>query len=183
MSKKATPKRIEDARILFRNFSGEEGQYNKKGDRNFAVALDENMAKEMEGEGWNVKRLRPREDEEVGTPYVQVAINYSNRPPSVYLITQKMGREIMVLMPEDQLDAMDWIDIEKADLSLNPYEWEVNGNSGTKAYLKSLYITQRVDPLMERYSHIPEVRPGATPLEIEAGNEDENILEGEIVND
>lgn len=176
----AKPVILEDVRILFRNFSGEEGQYNRKGDRNFAVALDEDVAKKMEKEGWNVKRLKPRDDEEIGTAYVQCAINFSNRPPAIYLITQKMGKEIMVLMPEDQLDHLDWIDIAKADITINPYEWNVNGNSGIKAYVKSLYVTQQVDPLMERYSHIPEVGAGATPLEIEAG---EDVLEGEVVDD
>lgn len=182
----AKPVILENVRILFRNFSGEEGQYNRKGDRNFAVALDEDVAEEMEKDGWNVKRLKPREDEKIGTAYVQCAINYTNRPPAIYLITHKMGKEIMVLMPEDQLDALDWIDIAKADISLNPYSWShPSGNSGIKAYVKSLYITQQVDPLMERYEHIPEVGAGATPLAIESGEEvsEGEVLEGEIVDD
>lgn len=30
---------VENARIIFRNFSGEERMYNKKGDRNFTLVL------------------------------------------------------------------------------------------------------------------------------------------------
>lgn len=181
MADRINARRLEDVRILFRNFSGEEGQYNRKGDRNFAVALPEDIANAMLDEGWNVKRLRPREGDEIGTAYVSVAINYSNRPPMIYLVTKRMGKEIKVLMPEDQLDALDWIDIAYADVTLNPFQWEVNGNSGVKAYLKTLVVTQEVDELLAKYDHIQEVGAGATPLAIESGDED--VLEGEIVDD
>src|SRR5699024_11657017 len=105
----------------------------------------------MQQDGWNGKRLKARKDDELGTAYVSVAINYSNRPPMIYLVTRRMGKDIKILMPEDQLDALDWIDIAYADLTLNPFEWEVYGTSGAKAYLKSLIVTQEVDELLATY--------------------------------
>jgi hypothetical protein len=53
---------IEGARIGFRNFSGKEGQYNPPGRRNFCVFLDDDLAKTLEEDGWNVRWLQPKED-------------------------------------------------------------------------------------------------------------------------
>ncbi len=42
---------VEDARLIFRNFAGKEGQYNREGDRNFAVILPDDVAEQMEKDG------------------------------------------------------------------------------------------------------------------------------------
>ncbi len=55
---------IEDARLIFRNFTGKEGQYNNEGARNFSVILTDDVAVEMLRDGWNVKYLEPREEGE-----------------------------------------------------------------------------------------------------------------------
>jgi hypothetical protein len=52
---------MEGVRIIFRNFSGKEGKYNREGDRNFAVLLDDKTAHAMAEDNWNVKWLKPRE--------------------------------------------------------------------------------------------------------------------------
>ena len=55
---------IENARIVFRNFEGKEGPYNRAGDRNFCVLLDDDLAGQLLADGWNIKALRAREDDE-----------------------------------------------------------------------------------------------------------------------
>ncbi len=142
---------VEDARLVFRNFSGKEGQYNREGDRNFSVILDPKVAKEMLNDGWNVKYLASREEGEPDTPYVQVAANFKYRPPRVVMITST-GR---TNLSEETVDVLDWADIRNVDLIARAYEWVVNGKSGIKAYLQSMFVTIEEDALERKYAMDP----------------------------
>lgn len=143
---------MEGVRIIFRNFAGKEGQYNREGDRNFAVLLDEKTAEMMDQDGWNVKVLKPRDDDEEAAPqpYLPVAVNFRGRPPRIVMITSRNRTNL----DESQVETLDWVDILNVDLIVRPYEWTVNGKSGIKAYLQSMYITIEEDPLEAKYSEL-----------------------------
>lgn len=148
---------MEGVRITFRNFSGKEGQYNREGDRNFAVLLDDSMANTLAEDGWNVKWLQPREDDEDELPqaYLQVSVNFKGRPPRIVLITSR-GR---TNLDEDSVEMLDWADIKNVDMIVRPYQWSVNGKSGIKAYLQSIYVTIEEDALEQKYAELDEARP------------------------
>lgn len=139
---------IEDARIIFRNFSGKEGQYNREGDRNFAVILNEEVAQQMLIDGWNVRYLEPREEGDEPAPYISIAVNFNNRPPRVMLLTSTSRTQL----DESSVEVLDWADIKTADLIARGYDWTVNGKSGTKAYLQSLFVTIEEDALERKYA-------------------------------
>jgi len=143
---------MEGVQILFRNFAGEEGQYNREGDRNFAVLLDEKTAQELGEDGWNVKVLKPREEEEedVERPYLPVSVSFKGRPPRIVMITSR-GKTVL---GEDEVAMLDWADITNVDLIVRPYNWEVNNKTGIKAYLQSLYVTIEEDELERKYAEI-----------------------------
>jgi hypothetical protein len=143
---------MEGVRIIFRNFAGKEGQYNREGDRNFAVLLDETVATAMTEDGWNIKWLKPRDDDEEPSAqaYLPVSVNFKGRPPRIVLITSR-GR---TNLDEDSVEMLDWVDILNIDLIVRPYEWTVNGKSGIKAYLQSIYVTIEEDPLEIKYSEL-----------------------------
>lgn len=139
---------IEDAQLIFRNFSGKEGQYNREGDRNFSVILDPVTAEQMLKDGWNVKGLASREEGEPDTPYIQVTVNFKNKPPRIVTITSS-GR---TQLDENSVDVLDWAEIRVADLVCNGYDWVVGDKSGTKAYLKTLFVTIEEDELERKYA-------------------------------
>ncbi len=147
---------LEGAQIGFRNFEGREGQYNRAGDRSFVVFLDEECAKELEEEGWNVKWPKPSDrdpEEDTRQPYVQVSCRYDNFPPKIYLISKsdKSDQPNVNMLGETELSMLDWSEFEHIDLVIRPYEYTVNGKSGVKAYLKSGYFTLRDDGFASKY--------------------------------
>ena len=147
---------MEGVRIIFRNFAGKEGQYNRAGDRNFAVLLDGPVAMAMANDGWNVKILQPRPEDEdqVEQAYLPIACNFKGRPPRVVMITSR-GR---TNLDEDTVETLDWVDIINVDLIVRPYEWTVNGKTGIKAYLQSIYVTIDEDPLERKYAELDQAR-------------------------
>lgn len=144
---------IENARLIFRNFAGREGQYNREGDRSFCVILDnEETALSLQKDGWNVRVLAPREEGDPVGYYLQVKVSYEYRPPRVILMTDKTKKS--ELMNEDTIESLDYADIITTDLTLRPYSWAVNGKEGIKAYLSSMYVTIAEDPFAEKYAGV-----------------------------
>lgn len=170
---------MEDAQIVFRNFAGAEGMYNREGDRNFCVLLDEDLAADMQQDGWNVKRLKLREGEEVAQAYIQVSVGFKGRPPRMVMITSR-GRTDL---GQDECILLDWADILKTDLIIRPYHWNVNGRTGVKAYLKSIFVIINEDYLELKYSDVPIAAvESAKPINIDAGDGlDDDIIDAEIV--
>jgi hypothetical protein len=140
---------IDDARIIYRNFSGIGSKFNREGDRNFAVLIpNEALADELIAKGWNVKVKPPREDGDDPFMFLPVKIKFNDRGPNVYLKTgTRMNR-----LDEESIDCLDNIDILSVDLDLRPYDWEVNGKEGRTAYLQSIHVIQECDRFADRYA-------------------------------
>lgn len=141
---------IENAQVGYKNFSGKVTDFNKDGSRNFVVFLDEKMADDLASKGWNIKEPKKSDDPTLDytpQPYLPVTVSFEPYPPKMYLISGDNHK----LLGEDEVEILDWSEIQEADIVIRPYEWEVNGNSGVKAYVKSMYITLNTDSFAKKY--------------------------------
>lgn len=140
---------IDNARIVYRNFTGEGSKFNREGDRNFAVIIeDEETANELVERGWNVKIKPPRDEDDAPFMFLPVKIKFNDRGPTAYL---KSGNADPVKLNEETISCLDEIDIMNVDIDIRAYDWEVNGKTGRTAYLQSIFVEQEIDRFAARF--------------------------------
>lgn len=163
-----------DIRIMWRNFRGEEKlPYNAKGQRNFAIPLDEDLAVELWEKGWTVKEKIQEDGTHLYHMGVKVKMD-GRRPPKIFLIT--MSKMKRAELNEDTAILADWAEFDRVDVTLSPFNYDINGNQGVSAYLKIFMGTVHEDELEKEYAHIPiEGEPDALELE--------NIIDAQVESD
>lgn len=147
--------KIEGAKLIFKNFSGIEKEYNREGDRNFGLLLDEELAEQLKDDGWNVKSFSPKDDPEEVIYYLPVKVKFGKIPPVAVLVSSR-GK---TRLDEETIGQLDWAIAETVDVIVRPYNYpEFAGRpSGISAYLKSIFFTIREDDLDLKYADLPYI--------------------------
>lgn len=139
--------------LIFKNFEGRGDKFNREGDRNFSLRInDPETADTLAERGWNVKIKPPRDEDEGPFMRLPVKIKFSDYGPKVYLWTGNRRNEL----DEESIGCLDNIEIESVNLDIRPYDWEVNGRTGRTAYLQIIEVFQRVNRFEERYARMTD---------------------------
>lgn len=142
---------LRNVRIIFRNFAGAPTRFNAAGGkRTFSILLNETEAQELRSMGFNVKALKQRDPDDDPAFHLPVEVSYRVKPPRIVFISNQ-GRKRTVI-DEDTVGLIDYTEIEKIDLTINPYQWEMENARGVKAYLRTMYVTIREDELDIEYA-------------------------------
>lgn len=170
---------FEDTAIIYRNFAGEKRRYNLEGDRNFSIMMGELQALDLEASGWNVKPMKRREEDEDQLYHLKVKVNFDNRPPRVYLVSNLdpetgLGRNKTLLTPS-LIGMLDKLEYVLVDLTIVAFDWKnAEGNTGRTAYLQSLFFTMYEDDLEKKYADLEQQLGGvdvdATQKQLEVGS-------------
>lgn len=154
---------INDARIIWKNFSGAGDRFNREGDRNFNLVIPDQETCDMLlqdknefGDSWNVKIKPPREDGDIPFMHMAVKVKFNGRGPNVYLVPcskEEYAARLRagnapkkVQLTEDTIHCLDDIDILSVDMDIRPYDDKMpNGSTFRTAYLSGMCVYQRVD--------------------------------------
>lgn len=148
---------IWDAKLYFKNFAGAEGRYNQKGDRNFGVFIDDETAKQLEEDGWNVKYTKPNEDG-YQRPYLKVKVSYKGyQKPRLYLEDEE-GHKV-ILKEEDVADLDEYV-FDKIDLKIR-HAYLKNYDVWTQ-YLDKGYFVMVEDEIDKAHGNNPAM---SSPIE------------------
>jgi hypothetical protein len=140
---------IDNARIIFKNFTGKDDKFGREGDRSFSIVIeDDALAEQLANDGWNVKPLTPRDPDEKVNHFIKVKISFKVRPPKIWLLTNHKR----TLLDEDTIATLQYARIENADVVVSPWRWEVNSKTGIAAYLETLYVKIEDDPFADKYA-------------------------------
>ncbi len=127
---------VDNAKIRCKNFEGRASKYNHKGDRNFVwIIEDPELADLVAREGYTV---RPKETID-GDPYwqVKITVKFNQFGPDIWIETSRGHR---VEMEPDTVKELDELFFSEFDMVIRPYDWDVNGEKGRSAYLKSCLV-------------------------------------------
>lgn len=145
---------LEGAQLMggsYKNFSGRQSKYNRQGARNFCLIIPNDIAPQLQAEGWNI-RIRPARDEmDAPIYYVAVNVSYGNSyfgDPKVV----RMTSTTKIDLTEETIGQLDDDVILSADIVVRPhYYTDDNGETRVKGYLKELYAVVE-DSLADKYA-------------------------------
>lgn len=147
---------IENGAIAYSNFSGRPTQYKPEGGvRTVTFIIPEESVDALTAAGWKIRK-QVFEDESYRY-LLEAKFTFRNRngqprDPKIFII--KNGKPVHVT--EDTVDTLDRVDILSVDAVIGPVHWEWGGKEGITAYINSMYLNIKENPIDEKYRKMLE---------------------------
>ena len=130
------------------NFAGKPTRVNPSGGkRTFNIVMPEDVAQELISEGWNIKSIPPRSDDQEDVLYfTEIVLNMAKKvEPDVYLCTEWAGRKKKTRLHGDDVAQLDDIRFARADVNIYPHVHE----GGVKGHCNQLVVIQAKNDLFD----------------------------------
>ena len=153
------PENFENARIIYRNFTGTGSRFNKEGERKFTYEFyEDDEAERLRNLGRYVKTKVGREEGDPVRYRIDVAVSFKsfpNVPPAAIYI---YSNGVRTQLNEDTVSMLDSAEIRTVDLTIRPRWWldDRTNEWKVKAYLKEMHVTLEPSPWASKYADYDE---------------------------
>jgi hypothetical protein len=160
---------ITNGEIAYSNFSGRPTVYKPEGgNRTVTFVIPNDVAMDYQEAGWKIRRQEFPNDPDREPRYLLEATltfrmkNGQPRDPKIFIVRP----DSLVHVTEETVDALDRAEIISADAVIGPFYWEHGNKRGIKAYINSLYITIKENPIDEKYrKYIDQLNESILPTD------------------
>lgn len=140
---------IEDADVRWWNLTGRPQGLNPEGKRTFTIFLSNELAEQLSKDGWNVRMVSNRnDDDQEDQPVLNVEARYDIKPPQIYMVGYGRNQ----LLNEETVGLLDDVEKTSVDLIVFPYRWTMNDRTGIKAYVKLMYVNIKENRISRKYA-------------------------------
>lgn len=150
---------ITDGEIAYSNFSGRPTEFRPEGGyRTVTFVIPDDIAQKLIDDGWNIRQQTFNNDPEREPRYLlECKFSYKTRDgrprdPKIFIVRD----DSLVHMTEDTVGTLDAADILSVDAVIGPSYWEWGGRKGISAYINSMYVKIKENPIDEKYRKMIE---------------------------
>ena len=123
---------VEHAAITFTNFSGKPTKFNQEGGRRtFELVLSERVAIALIGDGWNVKTIKGKHDDDPTLYVTEIVVRPAGRL-SIFLCEEIGGKKYRWKIKNDEIGDLDDYQYSDVALLIQPYVHGRENSAGSK---------------------------------------------------
>ena len=171
---------VENAVIMWSNFGGSPTKFNPNGGkRTFDLVLTERVAMSLISDGWNVKTVKSKKDEDSVMYVTEIAVNPSSSTV-VSLCEEVNGKKYRFKVKPEDYSTLDTYQYSTIDLLIRPYVHGRENSAGStiKGYLHQMNLVRLNDDYFrEKYADYEDADAPSFPL-AQALQEDDDDSDG-----